>query len=55
MKKIPINQNINIQLKKSKKVVLKHYNDPKVFIEDSNDMEDIYKHIKEYNLGKKRK
>ena len=27
--------------------------DPKDFIECSNDMQDVYKNIKEYNLGKK--
>ena len=34
---------------------LKHFNDPKAFIEYSNDMQDVYKNIEEYNLGKKRK
>ena len=29
--------------------------DPKAFIEYSNDMQDVYKNIEEYNLGKKRK
>ena len=33
---------------------LKHFNDPKVFIEFSNDMQDIYKNIEEYHTGKKR-
>ena len=28
---------------------LKHFNDSKGFIEDSNDMDDIYKNIKKYN------
>ena len=32
---------------------LKHFNDPKAFIKYSNDMEDVYKNIEEYNLGKK--
>ena len=30
-------------------------NDPKVFIEYSNDMQDVYKNINEYNPGKKHK
>ena len=30
-------------------------NDPKAFMEYSNDMQDVYKNIEEYNLGKKRK
>ena len=34
---------------------LKHLNDPKAFIEYSNDMQDVYKNIEEYNPGKKGK
>ena len=34
---------------------LKHFNDSKAFIEYSNDMDDIYKNIEEYNPNKKRK
>ena len=34
---------------------LKHFNDSKAFIEYSNDMDDIYKIIEEYNPNKKRK
>ena len=34
---------------------LKHFNDSKVFIEYSNDMQNVYKNIEEYNIGKKRK
>ena len=30
-------------------------NDPKAFIEYSNDMQDVYKNIEDYNPGKKRK
>ena len=40
---------------KHEKVGLKHYNDPKTFIEYSVDMQDVYKNVEEYNLGKKRK
>ena len=40
---------------KREKVELKHYDDPKAFIEYSNDMQDVYKNIEEYNLGKKHK
>ena len=32
---------------------LKHLNDSKAFIEYSNDMNDIYKNIEEYNPNKK--
>ena len=38
-----------------KKVGLKRFNDPKAFIECSNDMYDVYKNIDEYNVGKDRK
>ena len=41
--------------KKREKFGLKHYDDPKAFIEYSNDMGNVSKNTKEYNLGKKRK
>ena len=34
---------------------LKHFHDSKVFIEYSNDMDDIYKNVEEYNPNKIRK
>ena len=34
---------------------LKYLNDSKAFIEFSNDMDDLYKNIEEYNLSKKQK
>ena len=34
---------------------LKHFNDPKAFIEYSNDMQDVYKNIDEYNPDKENK
>ena len=34
---------------------LNHFNDPKAFIEYSNDMQDVYKNIDEYNVDKVRK
>ena len=34
---------------------LKHFNDPKAFIEYTNDMQDVYKNIEEYNIGEKHK
>ena len=34
---------------------LKHFNDPKAFIEYSKDMQDVYKNIDEYNVDKERK
>ena len=40
---------------KHEQVGLNHYDDPKAFNEYANDMQDVYKNIEEYNLGKKRK
>ena len=36
-------------------VGLNRFNDPKAFIEYSNDMQDVYKNIEEYNADKERK
>ena len=40
---------------KREEVGLKHHDDPKAFIEYSNDIQYVYKNIEEYNLGKKLK
>ena len=40
---------------KRRKVGLDHFDDPKAFMEYSNGLQDVYKNIEEYNLGKKRK
>ena len=42
-------------IKKREKVGLDHFDDNKAFIEYSNDMQDFYRNIEVYNLGKKRK
>ena len=42
-------------INKREQVGLDHFNDPKTFMEYSNDMEDVYKNIEEYNPIKKRK
>ena len=42
-------------INKHKCVGSKHCNDPKFFIKYSNDMDDVYKNIDEYNSNKKRK
>ena len=42
-------------ISKREKVGLNHYNDPKAFIEYSNDVQDDYKNIDEYNTDKERK
>ena len=41
-------------INKREKVRLDHFKDPRVFMEYSNDMQDVYKNIKDYNPGKKR-
>ena len=40
---------------KREKVGLGHFNDPKAFMEYSNDTKDVYKNIEDYNPNKKRK
>ena len=42
-------------INKREKVGLDHLKDPRAFIEYSNDMQDVYKNIEDYNSGKKRK
>ena len=42
-------------INKGESTGLKRFNDPKDFIEYSNDRDDTYKNIEEYNPNKKRK
>ena len=42
-------------INKRESIGSKHFNDPKAFTEYSNDMQDVYKNIDEYNPSKKRK
>ena len=42
-------------IKERESTGLKHFNDPKAFIEYSNDMQDVYKNIDEYNTDKEHK
>ena len=44
-----------ILIKQCKNARMKHYNDPKAFIECSNTMDDVYENIDDYNLSIKRK
>ena len=53
--KDPFEAKCQYLINKREKVGLKHYDDSKAFIEYSNDMQDVYKNIEEYILGKKRK
>ena len=39
-------------INKREKVGLDHFNDLKAFMEYSNDMQDVYKNIEDYNPGK---
>ena len=42
-------------INKHEKVGLNHFNDPKAFMEYSNDMQDVYEDIEDYNPIKKHK
>ena len=42
-------------INKREGVGINHFNDPKAFIEYSNDMQDVYKNIDEYNVDKEQK
>ena len=50
--KDPFEAKYQFFISKREGIGLKHFNDPKAFIKYSNDMQDIYKNIKEYNIGK---
>ena len=53
--KDPYKEKYQYLIKKSEKVGLNHYDDPKAFMEYSNDMQDVCENIEDYNPGKKRK
>ena len=53
--KDPCEKKSQYLINKREKVGLNHYDDPKGFMEYSNNMQDVYKIIKDYNPGKKRK
>ena len=52
-KKILCEAKYQYLINKRESTGLKDFNDPKAFIEYSNNMQDVYKNIEEYNLGKK--
>ena len=54
MLKILIKQLYQFLIKKRKSTGLNHFNDSKAFIEYSNEMDDIYKNIEQYNPNRKR-
>ena len=53
--KDPYDAKYQYLINKREKLGLDHFKDPKAFIKYSNDMEDVYKNIENYNPGKKRK
>ena len=53
--KDPYENKYQFLINKRESIGLKHFNDPKAFIEYSNDMQDVYKNIDEYNIDKERK
>ena len=53
--KDPFEDKYQLLIKKRESIGLKHFNDPKVFVEYSNDMHDVYKIIDHYNPDKETK
>ena len=53
--KDPYEDKYQYLINKRESVGLKHFNDPKAFIEYSNEMHDVYKNIDNYNLNKQNK
>ena len=53
--KDPYEAKYQFLINKRESTGLKHFNDPKAFIEYSNDMQDVYKDINEYNEDKEHK
>ena len=53
--KYPYEAKYQFLINKQESTGLKHFNDSKAFTEHSNDMDDIYKTIEEYNPNKKHK
>ena len=55
MQRIHMKKKYQYLINKHEKVGLNHFNDPKAFMEYSNDMQDVYKNIEDSNPIKKRK
>ena len=53
--KDPYEGKYKFSINKRESIVLKHFNDLKTFVEYSDDMQDVYKNIDEYNVDKERK
>ena len=52
LSKDPYEAKYQFLINKREKVDLKHCNDSKTFVECSNDIQDVYENIEEYNPGK---
>ena len=53
--KDPYEDKYQFLIKRRENVGVKHFNDPKAFSEYSNDMQDVYKNINDYNPDKDNK
>ena len=53
--KDPYEAKYQLLINKRESTGVKHFNDPKDFTDYSNDMQDVYKNIEEYNADKERK
>ena len=53
--KDPFEVKYQFLINKRESTWLRHFSDPKTFIEYSNEMQDVYKNIEKYNIGRKRK
>ena len=53
--KDPYEDKYQFLIKKRESIGINHFNDPKAFIEFSNDMEGVQKNINDYNLDKENK
>ena len=51
--KDPYEEKHQFLINKRESIGLKHFNDPKAFTKYSNDRQDVYQNIEEYNIGKK--
>ena len=53
--KDPYEDKYQFLINKKESTGLKHFNYPRAIVEYSNNMQDVYKNIEEYNIGKNRK
>ena len=53
--KDPYEDKYQVLINRRENIGVKHFNDPKAFVEYSNDMHDVYKNINDYNPDKENK